>query len=188
MPDSFRRARLACMRLRGKLLHKYRRTLPRQHSRVGKIVLCGIKPAVSYGDKVLGMSDHELRKARRLMLSFQAPRHRGCSLTARLVINGDPMWDSAVAPALQWSNALWKAATAPGATHMNMKQLCRIWRDVSSGQPCTKAHSASREYRPRSRDTQNGRAQRADLGQRAEFRHLSGDHLHNHHDLSLGET
>eukprot|EP00959_Pyramimonas_sp_CCMP1952_P260626 5449409-Pyramimonas_sp.AAC.1 len=59
----------------------------------------GLKPALSYGSAVSGMSDYELKKAREMLLSFRSPSHRGASLLAKCVLHGDPVADAAAAPA-----------------------------------------------------------------------------------------
>ncbi|CAK0808807.1 unnamed protein product [Prorocentrum cordatum] len=72
----------------------------------------GLKPALSYGSAVFGMSDCELKRARATLLSFKSPSHRGASLVAKCVLHGDPVADAAIAPAVQWAVAIWQPAAA----------------------------------------------------------------------------
>eukprot|EP00959_Pyramimonas_sp_CCMP1952_P099038 2070236-Pyramimonas_sp.AAC.1 len=54
----------------------------------------GLEPALACGSAVLGMSDHEVKRARAMLLSCRAPTHRGASLVPRCVLHGDPMADA----------------------------------------------------------------------------------------------
>eukprot|EP00959_Pyramimonas_sp_CCMP1952_P419145 8779700-Pyramimonas_sp.AAC.1 len=88
------------------------------------------------------MSDNELQQARRVMLSYRAPGHRGCSLTAKLCFGGDPVWGAGVAPALHWAHIVWLAVTAPVTSHYNVKQICQMWRAVPfNSQVCWRSSS-----------------------------------------------
>eukprot|EP00959_Pyramimonas_sp_CCMP1952_P015097 319506-Pyramimonas_sp.AAC.1 len=69
---------------RRRRLQRYRKALPRDKHRIGKIYTAGVKPAVSFGDTVTGMSDAELKRARGVMLSYQAPCHGGFLSQPRL--------------------------------------------------------------------------------------------------------
>eukprot|EP00959_Pyramimonas_sp_CCMP1952_P339731 7115005-Pyramimonas_sp.AAC.1 len=71
-----RKVRFRCMYKRHKVLQRYRRSLPRQKGRIGKIYVAGLQPAATFGSAVVGMSDHELHQARRVMLSYRVLRHR----------------------------------------------------------------------------------------------------------------
>eukprot|EP00959_Pyramimonas_sp_CCMP1952_P056068 1171112-Pyramimonas_sp.AAC.1 len=61
--------------IRHRILCKYRNALPRERFRIGKIYTAGVKPGLTFGDTVVGTSDAELKRARRVMLSWQATRH-----------------------------------------------------------------------------------------------------------------
>eukprot|EP00959_Pyramimonas_sp_CCMP1952_P133446 2790456-Pyramimonas_sp.AAC.1 len=63
------------------------------------------------------MSDHELQQARRVMLSYRVPRHRRCSLTAKLCFGENPVWRAGVAPALHWAHIVWLSVTDPVTSH-----------------------------------------------------------------------
>eukprot|EP00959_Pyramimonas_sp_CCMP1952_P269780 5640063-Pyramimonas_sp.AAC.1 len=57
-----------------------------------KIYTAGVRPAAGYGAMVLGMSNTELQSLQRVLLAGKNPAHRGASLTAKLVLHGDPAW------------------------------------------------------------------------------------------------
>eukprot|EP00959_Pyramimonas_sp_CCMP1952_P101656 2126790-Pyramimonas_sp.AAC.1 len=69
------------------------------------------------------MSDAELKRARGVLLSYQAPCHGGVSLTAKTALLGDPMWRSMVAPALAWAAAVWSTTAAPCTASFTLPQL-----------------------------------------------------------------
>eukprot|EP00959_Pyramimonas_sp_CCMP1952_P314400 6581750-Pyramimonas_sp.AAC.1 len=50
---------------------------------VSCIYTAGVKPGLTFGDTVVGMSDAKLKRARSAMLSWQVPRHAGVSLRAK---------------------------------------------------------------------------------------------------------
>eukprot|EP00959_Pyramimonas_sp_CCMP1952_P441925 9251239-Pyramimonas_sp.AAC.1 len=75
------------------------------------------------------MTDAELRRARRGLLSFQAPRHAGVSMRAKVALVGDPLWRSMVAPAIAWAQAVWSAVTRPGQAQFSVKDLCAMLRE-----------------------------------------------------------
>eukprot|EP00959_Pyramimonas_sp_CCMP1952_P231838 4845355-Pyramimonas_sp.AAC.1 len=76
------------------------------------------------------MSGHELKGARRVMLSHKIPRHKGCSITAKF-FSGDPVWRTGVAPALQRSHIVWLAVTDPVTSIYSVKGVCcQIWGAV----------------------------------------------------------
>ena len=68
-------------------------------------------------------------------MSGVTPAHKGVSLTAKLVLHGDPAWRQAVAPALQWANSLWQSLTDPKGSHFSFRDHIRIWRAVSATSP-----------------------------------------------------
>eukprot|EP00959_Pyramimonas_sp_CCMP1952_P160014 3346986-Pyramimonas_sp.AAC.1 len=70
---------------------------------MGKIYTAGVLPAATFGSAIVWVSNGELREGQRVLLSYKPPRHKGCSLRAKLAILGDPMWRPAVAPVLQWA-------------------------------------------------------------------------------------
>eukprot|EP00959_Pyramimonas_sp_CCMP1952_P210096 4395942-Pyramimonas_sp.AAC.1 len=56
---------------------------------IGEIYTAGANPGLSFGDAIVGMSDAGLKRARSVMLSFQAPRHAGVSLRAKTALLRD---------------------------------------------------------------------------------------------------
>eukprot|EP00959_Pyramimonas_sp_CCMP1952_P013398 282538-Pyramimonas_sp.AAC.1 len=100
------RVRLKNMIRRHRILCGYRKSLPRERFRIGKIYAAGVKPGLAFGDAVVGMSDAEFKRARSVMLSWQAPRHAGVPLRAKTALLGDPLWRSMIGPALAWAHAV----------------------------------------------------------------------------------
>eukprot|EP00959_Pyramimonas_sp_CCMP1952_P308283 6451768-Pyramimonas_sp.AAC.1 len=98
--------------------------LPRQKGRIGKIYIAGVTPAATFGSAVVGLSDWELSQARRVLLSYKPPFHRGCSLTAKLALHGDPVDRASVAPAVHWASIVWTAIASPPASHYTVKEVC----------------------------------------------------------------
>ena len=133
-----RKQRFADMTRRHRLLRKYRKALPRERFRIGKIYTAGVKPALSFGDTVIGMTDGELKRGRNVLMSYQAPHHPGVSTRAKLVLNGDPLWRSMVAPALAWSHSVWNTTTNPKHAFFTIPQLRSMWQNVSSENLCWK--------------------------------------------------
>ena len=60
----------------------------------------------------------------------KVPSHRGPSLTAKVVLHGDPVWKASVAPAIQWANVVWRATTQPSMTSLSVRELVRIFQQV----------------------------------------------------------
>ena len=59
-------------------------------SKAGRISIAGFKPAVGYGMEVWGCSPKELLVLQRRAAACWAPHSKGSSLSAKLIINGDP--------------------------------------------------------------------------------------------------
>jgi exonuclease III len=78
--------------------------------RASLIATAGVLSAATYGAPVHGFSDNELRSLRRLVASSMTPSAQGRSLSALMLIRGDPTWRAAVAPISQWIRATWHAA------------------------------------------------------------------------------
>jgi len=93
---------------------------------MGNIYVAGVLPAACFGSAVVGMSNYELQDARRVLLPCHPPRHRGCSLQARLAIFGDPVWRPSVAPALHWASIVWMALASPAISQYNIKELAQL--------------------------------------------------------------
>ena len=114
------------------MLLRYRKAVPRDRVSLCTICTTGVKPGLSFGDTVVGMTDAELKSARSVMLSFQAPRHAGVSCRAKTALVGYPMWRSMVAPAIAWAQAVWSSITKPEFATFSVKQLCSMWRAVDT--------------------------------------------------------
>ena len=73
------------------------------------VATSGVLSAATYGAAVNGVSDAELRSLRRIAASAMTPSARGRSLSALLLLHGDPCWSAAVAPLAQCIRSAWKA-------------------------------------------------------------------------------
>ncbi|HIE69537.1 MAG TPA: hypothetical protein EYP98_04890 [Planctomycetes bacterium] len=121
------RKRIAAAKLRKKRILKVKRQLPGRSSRVSRIFTTAVRPAVAYGTRVNGASDAELLEARRLMLSATPPYARGTSLTAKLVLSGDPAWEMSCGPLLAWHDEAWRAARHD-LHSLTLAQMNAAWR------------------------------------------------------------
>eukprot|EP00973_Karenia_brevis_P013927 1888833-Karenia_brevis.AAC.1 len=114
---------------------RMRKQIARGKSRMQQMLTNGVRPMVGYGARVNGCSDAELLKLRRMLLSASAPLARGSSLTAKLVIQGDPAWIEALAPVRAWSDEVWRAATGEKAPHLSLPQLSQCWHAALRREP-----------------------------------------------------
>ncbi len=95
------------------------------------VYTAGVAPAADYEAAVNGLADDEVLLLRRTASAAMAPRGRGRSLTMALLLAGLPTWCSELAPALQYSRAVWRAST--GATRGNdldLAELARVWAEL----------------------------------------------------------
>ena len=138
-----RRAHGASGSLRVKRLGEIRLRLPRFRSLraagaagTSKIFRAGVRPQAFFGAEVSGVSDRELLGYRRAELSLRSPSARTCSLTARLLMLGDPAGPLPFTCILRWARELW-AATGRRAPPANLTatQLTRAWGAAASGWP-----------------------------------------------------
>ncbi len=123
-----RAARLRKGGVRMKRLHKVARVLGK---RVKTLYAVGIAPAMYYGATVQGLSDTEVKKARRLATAALPPRTRLRSLAATLLVNQTPTCMLEVGPALQHARMIWKAKTQPEQARIRGTALTslRDWYD-----------------------------------------------------------
>ena len=99
--------RMASAKRRKGRLHVLRKVRgPKRATLVGT---SGVLSASTYGSAINGVSDSELRSLRRIAASAMTPSARGRSLSALLLLHGDPCWSAAVAPLTQWIRSAWKA-------------------------------------------------------------------------------
>ena len=106
---------------------KLRKAMPAGKSRLGRLYMVGIRPAASFGAPANGLSDSELLKLRRTLVSPITPCHGGVSLSAKLALMGDPAWKQAVAPVVAWVSAVWIAITQPQWARISIVELRTIW-------------------------------------------------------------
>ena len=106
----------------GKLITRYRRIAAAKKrkgrlyilkkvlgpKRAALVATTGVVSAATYGATVNGVSDRELLQLRRTAAAAMSPSARGRSLSALLILRGDPCWAAAVAPLTQWIRASWK--------------------------------------------------------------------------------
>ena len=122
-----RRERYSLMQRRHCRIMRLRKAMTAGKSRLGRLYMVGIRPAVSFGAPVNGLSDSELLKLRRTLVSPITPCHGGVSLSAKLALMGDPAWKQAVAPVVAWVSAVWIAITQPQWARISIVELRSIW-------------------------------------------------------------
>jgi len=98
--SSNRKVRLKAANRRKGRLHVLRLVLGGK--RASLIASAGVLSAAIYGAPVNGFSDSELQNLRRLAATAMTPTAQGRSLTALMLVRGDPTWSAAVAPIAQW--------------------------------------------------------------------------------------
>ena len=76
-----------------------------------RVFASGVLPAMEYGAEVNGVSDKELHTIRTVAGHANASARSGRSLTASLLIRGDPTWRAMVAPVTRWQREIWRAAS-----------------------------------------------------------------------------
>ena len=106
--NTTRRSRMKAARKRKGRLHVLKKILG--GNRAMLIAASGVLPAATYGAAISGFSDHELLQLRRIAAASMNPSAKGRSLSALLLLHGDPTWTAAVAPILQGVRAGWNAA------------------------------------------------------------------------------
>ena len=80
-------------------------------NKASQVAASGVITGATYGAAVHGFSDRELVQIQRVAASSMTPSAKGRSLTALLLVRGDPTWRAAVAPLQQWARATWNAET-----------------------------------------------------------------------------
>ena len=87
------------------------RTLKKAGGSVHKVAKHGLKPAMMYGAKCLGLADVRVNELRRITSASLPGNHRARSTTVRLAMyKCDPALDADVAPLLAWARAIWDQA------------------------------------------------------------------------------
>eukprot|EP00959_Pyramimonas_sp_CCMP1952_P361285 7566386-Pyramimonas_sp.AAC.1 len=115
-------------RQRLRKLRRHKRALPElKEQRIGKCFRAGASPALTYGVEILGLDSAGLLQLRRDYCRQVQPFHGGVSLSAKLVLDGDPALRQAVAPALQWSRMVWMAASQPDTAVVSLQVLKSWW-------------------------------------------------------------
>ena len=104
-------------------------------SRCIKVYTAGFKPAAGYGMEVWGCSPVELKKLQTRAGACLSPFAGGSSLTAKLLIHGDPSATLAVAAAVKYAREVWRAGTCSGGQGKSPPQLRSAWDRVNGGPP-----------------------------------------------------
>ena len=116
---------------------QYKRAVPVQReARLGKVFRTGVRPALTYGTEVIGMTDSELTALRREYGRYVKPHHGGISASAKLVLGLDPAAKQALAPALQWARMVWAAVVKPDTALVTLDVLCSWWTQALSAREC----------------------------------------------------
>ena len=149
--SSGRRRGRGCQGIRGKRIRQcmlrkakvrsLRRLVGRRIAR--HVFAAGVAPAAGYGAEVNGVSDREWGVLRRVAGAATAPCTSGRSLTASLLLFGDPTWRAAVAPAARWQKEVWRA-TDPRPAHLravdgrcarfSRAELADVWAKTTANQ------------------------------------------------------
>eukprot|EP00974_Lingulodinium_polyedra_P132251 11221014-Lingulodinium_polyedra.AAC.1 len=92
-----------------------------------KVYYCGIRPAITYGSAVHGISPTEQHRLRVALMGCKAPVSRGASLRAKMAIYGDPTAEAAIAPIITYHKELWGALTKSMPGLLTLKDLRSYW-------------------------------------------------------------
>ncbi len=106
--SSKRHARLRSGLLRGKRLAAVARTVGRKALR---IFTSGIGPGMNYGAEIWGVTDAEATRLRKVAAAAIRPNSKCRSLTIAHLVSGMPTAREEAKAALQYSKAIWRAAT-----------------------------------------------------------------------------
>ncbi len=79
-----------------------------------KVARRGVIPSATFGKKVCGVSDAELRQLRKLVAQTLAPCTKGTSQALKLLLDGDPAREANASTIVEWATAAW--ACAAGAS------------------------------------------------------------------------
>lgn len=127
--QSVRTKRIAMMRLRARKLH----CLKRAGGKVIKVAKCGLKPAVLYSARCLGLADCHVQALRRVTSACFSGWHKASSMTLRLALHGcDLLHDCVSALLAAWPAAIWDASMdrvrgPAGACIMSARRLGWAW-------------------------------------------------------------
>ena len=105
--------------------------------RASWIFASGAKAAAVYGARVNGLADGELLALRRAAAAGRSPSAPGRSLSALLLLCGDPLAEAAVAPFLMWAKHVWMAITDRGTARLSLPKLRALWT-AASPNSCTR--------------------------------------------------
>jgi hypothetical protein len=95
-----------------------------------RIFVSGFLPAACYGSEILGFSNQELLKMRRLASHALQPRGQGRSLTAVLAVHGDPVAKAMLAPIVRWAREVWQVSCGKKGAGFSLPRLRRCWEIV----------------------------------------------------------
>ena len=92
------------VRLRGLKLQN----LKKVGGRVMKVLKTGLKPAILYGARCIGLPRKQVAMFRRASSACLPGSHKGCSTTLRLALQqAEPCHDLTMPPILEWACAVW---------------------------------------------------------------------------------
>ena len=125
-----RAARTKKLTRRVKIIARMRRSTQKGKDRLFGIAKAGARPMASFGCKVMGYSDNELKVLRRRLAATAAPTARG-SLSAKLAIIGDPAVAEAIGPASAWAAECWRSTTGDPKS-LTGAELAWAWKNAAS--------------------------------------------------------
>jgi hypothetical protein len=145
-----RRGRLGKNSCRGGRLWKGRRRRQKIRSLrrligprlTAQVFASGVLPSMDYGADIKGVSDKELHTIRTVAGHANASARSGRSLTASLLVRGDPSWRAMVAPVARWQREVWRAASPAvrGCFRDYDHFIARDYKDSGNNddwEPCT---------------------------------------------------
>ena len=117
-----------------KSLGRMRRLRRAAGPRARLVAAAGLVPQQEYGAEVTGLTEVEVRSLRRTAAAGLGPRAGGRSLTAALLVEGDPTRRAAVAVAVRWAEEVWAAANGEQGA-MDCPELAWAWEQVQGSWP-----------------------------------------------------
>jgi len=92
-----------------------------------QVFTSGVLPAIVYGAEVNGISDVELKKIRNISTAAMTGGTTGRSLSASLLLRGDPSWKAGVAPISRWHKEVWRVHHQGRKSNFTAQEIEEAW-------------------------------------------------------------